>query len=296
MKVHLLSRLRTAWQLVQQAASAWLLHNASSMGAAIAFYTVFSIAPILIIVMSLLGLLLGTETVRTELLDQLQALMGEAGASAVRTLLSNTTYLGKSGLATAVGVVTLLIGASSVFVQLQQSLDQVWGVPAQNNSSSVWQFLRTRLLSFGLVLGMGFLLLVSLVVSAALAAFGSYLQRLFGDDTYIVYCVDVLLSVGMSTLVFALVYKALPRQPIAWTDVWIGGLVTAVLFAVGKIAIGIYLGKSAFTSAYGAAGSFVVLLLWVYYSAQIFLFGAEFTRAFAYAHGTRAAAPARSAA
>ena len=292
MKFRLMAPLRTAAQLVQQAARAWLLHNASSMGAAIAFYTVFSIAPILIIVVSLFGLLLGTETVRSELLGQLQALMGAAGASAVKTLLSNTAYLGKSRIATAVGIVTLLIGATSVFVQLQQSLDQVWGVPAQKLKSSVWQFVRTRLLSFGLVLGMGFLLMVSLVVSAALAAFGNYLAGLLGDGTYIVYCVDILLSVGMSTLVFALVYKVLPQEPIGWSDVWIGGFVTAVLFGAGKVAIGLYLGKSAFTSAYGAAGSFVVLLLWVYYSAQIFLFGAELTRAFAYAHGTRAAVPA----
>jgi len=276
--------VRTALQLVRQSSTSWSDHNAPSMGAAIAFYTIFSIAPILIIAVGVAGLLLGTDTVRSDLLIQMKSLMGDAGASAVQTLLSNTTYMGKNRIATAVGIATLLVGATSVFGELQNSLDRIWGTPDKVRVSGTWNFLRSRFLSFGLVLGVGFLLLVSLVVSAALAALGNWLSAMIGDWAVILFVIDGLLSLILSTLVFGLVYRFVPRVAIGWEYVWVGGLVTAILFSVGKQAIGLYLGKSAFTSAYGAAGSFVVLLLWVYYSAQIFLFGAEFTRAFASAN------------
>jgi membrane protein len=282
--------VRTAVQLVRQAVAAWSEHNAPSMGAAIAFYTIFSIAPILIIAVGVAGLLLGTDTVRSDLLVQMKSLMGEAGASAVQTLLSNTTYMGKNRLATTVGIGTMLVGATSVFGELQSSLDRIWGTPAKVHVSGTWYFLRSRFLSFGLVLGVGFLLLVSLVISAALAALGTWLSDEIGDWTVILFVIDGILSLTLSTLVFGLVYRFVPRVAIGWEYVWVGGLVTAILFSVGKQAIGLYLGKSAFTSAYGAAGSFVVLLLWVYYSAQIFLFGAEFTRVFA----SNAEAPERA--
>jgi membrane protein len=263
------------------------------MGAAIAFYTVFSIAPILVIAVGVVGLLLGTDTVRSALLAQMNALLGPAGASAVATLLSNTSYMGKNRLATTVGVVTFLIGASSVFVELQEALGRIWGAAVKVRGRTIWQLLRSHLLSVGLVLGVGFLLLVSLVANAALDAMGNWLDNLIGHGTVFLHIVNLALGLSVSTLVFALVFKLAPGEPIAWADVWVGALVTSVLFSVGKVAIGFYLGRNAFTSVYGAAGSFMVLLLWVYYSAQIFLFGAEFTRAYTYTHGTRTGAGAR---
>jgi membrane protein len=175
-------------------------------------------------------------------------------------------------------------------VELQQSLGRIWGETVPARGGTIWQFLRSRLLSFGMVLGMGFLLLVSLLVSAALDALGNWFGALLGHGTIVLWLVNLLLSLSMSTLVFALLFKLVPGERIAWADVWVGALVTSALFGVGKFAIGLYLGRSSFSSIYGAAGAFMVLLLWVYYSAQIFLFGAEFTRAYTYGHGTRSGA------
>jgi membrane protein len=250
------------------------------MGAALAFYTVFSVAPILIIAIGVFGVIIGADTVRADLLLQMQNLFGDAGAAAVQALLSISTDMGKSRLATAVGVATLLIGASTVFVELQTSLDRIWGIPKRSRKRGIWRVLRARFLSFGLVLGVGFLLLVSLVVSAVLAAFGAWLASYLGGWQTVLLAIDVTLSVIASTVLFALVYKYLPQERLAWREVWVGSLVTAVLFNVGKFAIGYYIGKSAFASVYGAAGSLLVLLLWTYYSAQIFLFGAEFTKSY----------------
>jgi membrane protein len=292
---HLLRPLPALARLVRQAALGWSEHNASSMGAAIAFYTVFSIAPILVIAVGVVGVLLGTDTVRSALLAQMDALLGPAGASAVATLLSNTSYMGQNRLATSVGVVTFLIGASSVFIELQEALSRIWGTAARVRGRTLWQLVRSHLLSVGLVLGVGFLLLVSLVANAALDAMGSWLDDVFGHGTIFLHIVNLVLGLSMSTLVFGLVFKLVPAEPIDWADVWVGAIVTAVLFSVGKVAIGLYLGRNAFTSVYGAAGSFIVLLLWVYYSAQIFLFGAEFTRAYTYTHGTRTGAGPRHA-
>ena len=268
-------------------------HDASTMGAALAFYTVFSVAPILIISIGVIGLVVGADTVRADLLPQMQSLLGDAGASAVKTLLSSATYMGKSWLATVIGVVTLLIGASTVFVELQNSLDRIWGIPKRSRTRGLWRILRSRFLSLGLVFGVGFLLMVSLLVSTVLAALGTWLASYFGEWRTLLLVIDVPLSVVISTVLFALVYKYVPLERLAWGDVWVGGLVTAILFNIGKFAIGYYLGKSAFASVYGAAGSLLVLLLWTYYSAQIFLFGAEFTKSYSYILGTRVPATAR---
>jgi membrane protein len=271
-----------------QSASAWVDDSASSLGAALAFYTLFSVAPILIIALSVAGYFFGAHTAETELLVQLRDLIGDAGAEAVRGVLASAQYSDKKGMAAVVGVVTLIVGATSVFGELQHALDVIWSSAVKPESGWLG-LLRRRLLSFGMVLGVGFLLLVSLIISAVLAAVGSWLEARLPGLAVALPIVDVLLSFAMTVLLFAMIYKYIPRETIAWRDVWVGAAVTAFLFAVGKSLIGLYLGRSSFSGAYGAAGSLVVLLMWVYYSAQIFLLGAEFTREFAYSRGSHAA-------
>jgi membrane protein len=279
--------------IVTKSVSAWFDHNASSLGAALAFYTLFSVAPILIIAVAIAGYVFGADMAQTEVLSQLRALIGDAGAAAIRELLSSAHYSEKKGLAAAVGIITLVVGATSVFGELQNALGRIWQTPVPTKEVGWWRFVRGRVLSVGMVLGVGFLLLVSLVVSAALAAFGGWLGNFLPQMAIVLPVLDLVLSFGMTVLLFALIYKYVPREQVPWGDVWIGAAVTALLFAIGKSLIGLYLGKSSFSSAYGAAGSLIVLLLWIYYSAQIFLLGAEFTRVFAYERGSRS--PQKSA-
>jgi membrane protein len=257
------------------------------MGAALAFYTLFSIAPILIIALVLAGAVFGPHAAERELLAQLQALTGDSGADALRNLLNSAHYSDQRGMAAVIGIGTLIIGATSVFSELQHSLDIIWEVKDRKRDAGWWQILRTRLLSFGMVLGVGFLLLVSLIASAALAAFGGWLEAQVTSLPIVLPLLDVTLSFAMTVVLFAMIYKYVPNEDIAWRDVWVGAVVTAFLFSIGKSLIGLYLGRSSFSSAYGAAGSLIVLLLWIYYSAQIFLLGAEFTRVFAYSQGSR---------
>jgi membrane protein len=270
-----------------KAVSAWFDHNASSLGAALAYYTLFSVAPILIIAVAIAGYVFGPDTAQAQVFAQLQALIGDAGAKAIGDLVSNAHYSDKKGLAAAVGVVTLVVGATSVFGELQNALDRVWQTPPEQKPVGWWRFARGRVLSIGMVLGVGFLLLVSLVASAGLAAFGGWLGVFLPQLQIVLPVLDLILSFAMTVLLFGLIYKYVPRETIPWSDVWIGAAVTALMFTVGKSLIGIYIGKSSFNSAYGAAGSLIVLLVWIFYSAQIFLLGAEFTRVFAYEHGSR---------
>lgn len=273
--------------ITTEAVTAWFEHNASSLGAALAFYTLFSVAPILIITVAIAGYIFGADHAQTEILAQLTGLIGEAGATAVRQLLLSAHYSDKRGLAAAIGVVTLLVGATSVFGELQNALDRIWQTPRHGREAGWWRVIRGRVLSVGMVLGVGFLLLVSLVASAALVAIGDWLGRSVPALEIVLPVLDLTFSFGMTVLLFALIYKYVPRESIPWGDVWIGAMVTALLFTVGKLLIGVYLGRSSFSSAYGAAGSLIILLLWIYYSAQIFLLGAEFTCVFAYGHGSR---------
>lgn len=274
------------WDVVRDTISEWIKHNASSLGAALAFYTLFSIAPILVIAMAVAGSIFGAHVAETHVLDQMRALLGTAGAAAVQSLLASAHKSGLRGVAAAVGVVTLLVGATSVFGELQNTLDYIWRTP-DKDGVAWWRILRSRILSIGLILGVGFLLMVSLLASAALAAVGAWLGAFMVQWSVILPAVDLVLSLGLTTVLFALIYKYVPREHIAWGDVWIGGFVTACLFSVGKLLIGQYLGRSSLSSAYGAVGSIMVLLLWIYYSAQIFLLGAEFTHVFAYRLGSR---------
>jgi membrane protein len=278
--------LKVVWGVARDTISDWITHNASSLGAALAFYTLFSIAPILVIAMAVAGSVFGPNDAETQVLDQMRGLLGDAGAKAVQSLLASAHQSGLKGIAAAIGIVTLLIGATSVFGELQNTLDYIWKSP-KKSSVSWWRILRSRILSVGLILGVGFLLMVSLVVSAALSALGAWFQTFLVQWSVILPALDLVLSLGLTTVLFAMIYKFVPREAIAWGDVWIGGLVTACLFTVGKQLIGLYLGRSSLSSAYGAAGSIMVLLLWIYYSAQIFLLGAEFTHVFTYALGSR---------
>ena len=287
MRAFRIPNFRALMSIMGKAASAWASDNASSMGAALAFYTVFSVAPILIIGMSIAGYVFGPQAAQNEVLSQLPGLIGVAGADAVRELILSAHYSDKKGLAAIVGIVALVIGATSVFGELQYAVERIWKTPEPAHSAAWWRLLRGRALSLGMVLGTGFLLLVSLVASAALSALSGWLGGFLPPLRYWLSLLDFVLSFGMTVVLFAVIFKYAPRERIAWGDVWVGATFTAFLFTVGKSLIGIYIGKSSFSSAYGAAGSLIVLLLWVYYSAQIFLFGAEFTCAFAYARGSR---------
>ena len=282
-----ITRLQQIWEVARKSVTAWMDHNASSLGASLAYYTLFSIAPILVIAVAVAGYVFGSQVAETEVLSQMQGLIGDAGALALRGLLTSAQQSEARGLAAIISVVTLIIGATSVFGELQKTLDQIWGTPVRDETVAWWRVLRSRLLSVGLILGVGFLLMVSLLASAALAGLGKWLGSFMPHWTIVLPALDLTLSVAMTTVLFAMIYKYVPRESIAWSDVWVGGFVTALLFTIGKTLIGLYLGRSSISSAYGAAGSVMVLLLWIYYSAQIFLLGAEFTHVFAYTHGSR---------
>jgi membrane protein len=272
--------------LLKQAVSAWQSDYAPSMGAALAYYTLFSIAPLLLIVISVAGMVFGEAAARGEISEQLSGLMGAQGAAAIEGLLQNAHRPQRGAIATVVGVAVLLLGASSVFGELQNALDRIWHAPQKKQMSGWWSLLRSRLLSFGMILALAFLLMVSLVMSAALAALGKWWGPAFAAWQTLAHLLDALVSLGLGMLMFAVIYKVIPRVRIEWRDVWTGAAATAVLFAAGKMLIGLYLGRSSVASAFGAAGSLVVVMVWVYYSAQIFLLGAELTRAYALSHGS----------
>jgi membrane protein len=267
--------------IVGQSVASWFNDEAASMGAAIAFYTLFSIAPILLIVVWIASAFISADAVQSHILTQMRLLLGTTGAEAIHTLMVSAKYSGTNALSKAAGIIALLIGATSVFAELQNSLNRIWRIPPDRRGRGVWFLVRTRLLSFGLVLGVGFLLLVSLVVSAGLEGLGTWFGGFVADWHSVVLSLDVVLGFAITTVLFAMIYKYVPTEQFPWRDVWVGALVTTVLFTIGKQIIVVYLGRVALASAYGAAGSFVVLLLWIYYSAQIFLFGAEFTYAYA---------------
>lgn len=283
------------YHLCRDAVMAWIDDFAPSMGAAISYYTMFSLAPLLVIVIAVAGALFGAEAVQGQIAAQLSGLIGQDGALAVQGLVKSASAPSRGLIAGGISIVVLVVGATTVFAELQSALDRIWHVPERVKPTGVWGVLRARVLSFGLILGLAFLLMVSLVVSAALAALGSWSTGLFPGWELLLQGANVLVSLGILTLLFAMIFKFMPSAPIAWRDVWIGALVTAVLFEIGKVLIGLYLGKSGMNESFAAAGSLVVLLAWVYYAAQIFLLGAEFTKVYANAHGSVAAAKAQAA-
>lgn len=279
--------LRAFWTLLKQTGQSWLADYAPSMGAALAYYTLFSLAPLLLIVISVAGLVFGEDAARGEIAHQLRDLMGDSGAKAVQNLLTSVDKPVEGSLATLLGLLMLFVGATTVFAELQDALDRIWRVPARATSGGWLKLVRARLLSFGMILAIGFLLMVSLVVSAVLGVMGSWLQPMFGAWVALAALVNAIGSFVLVSTMFALIYKVMPRAQVQWRDVWTGAVFTATLFTFGKFLIGLYIGRSGVISGFGAAGSLVVVLLWVYYSAQIFLIGAEFTWVYANAYGSR---------
>lgn len=254
--------------------------NGPRMGASLAYYTLFALAPILLIVIAVAGIVFGAEAVQGEVVSQIDGLIGTQGAEAVQTLLKGASQDHNTALATTIGIVTLILAATGAFLELQASFNTIWRATPKPRSK-IKDFLLDRARSFGLVVAIGFLLLVSLTVTAALAAFGSWLTRIAPGAPMVIWVLNWVVSFGVIAGLFALLFKFLPETPTAWRDAAAGAVVTAVLFTIGKQIIGLYLGRSATTSAYGAAGSVILLLLWVYYSSQIVLLGAEFTRLYA---------------
>jgi membrane protein len=272
--------------LFKQVANAWLDDYVPSMGAALAYYTLFSLAPLLLIVVSVAGLVFGDDAARGEIQNQLKDLMGDVGAGAVQGMLASVREPAEGLMSTAVGLVLLVVGATTVFAELQDALDRVWGVPERFRKSGWLTLVRARLMAFGMILALGFLLIVSLVTSAMIAAMGRSLNPVFGGWQAFVEASNAIGGFLLVAIMFGLIYKVMPRQCVLFSDVWLGALIAALLFTGGKLLIGAYIGRSAVASGFGAAGSLVVVLLWVYFSAQILLVGAEFTCAYARTFGS----------
>jgi membrane protein len=279
------SGLGRYWKLAVSAVKNFSTDRATVEAAALSYYTVFSLAPLLLIVIGIAGFIFGRDAVAKSLVEQAQGLVGEQGAQLIETVLQNATKPANGAIAAVVGVVTLILGASGVFGQLKDSLNKIWQVEPQPGRG-LWTMLRTRILSFAMVLVIAFLLLVSLVVSAILAAVGAWAGK-HVPWAPLFHALDLAVSLGVIGILFAIIFKYLPDARIGWREVGIGALTTAALFTVGKFLIGLYLGKSSVASVYGAAGSVIIILLWVYYSALIFLVGAELTRVHADMLGKR---------
>lgn len=268
-------RLARFWLLLRETFSEWNKDNAMRLSAAFAYYTIFSLAPLLIIAIAVAGLFFGTGAARQAALDQAQKIIGPMGAEYIGKLIDLASQPSSSLIATLVGLVTLLIGATGAFVELQQALNTIW--KATPSGSGLRYFMRERLLSFALILTIGACLLVFLIASALLAAMGKYVSLLVPEQLNVLGWLNRGFAFGVTTLFFAAIYKILPDVKVLWRDVWAGALGASLLFAVGRYAIGLYLSHSSIGSLYGAAGSFAIVLVWIYYSAQILFLGAEFT-------------------
>lgn len=286
--------MKEIWSLIRETFKDWGEDKAPRLAAALSYYTVFSLAPLLVLVLAITGFIIGNnESIRQQLLTQIQGMVGAKGADIVNTMITSTSQPRNGILATIIGIVTLIAGATGVFGQLQDALNTIWEVQPKPNRG-ILAMLKERFLSFTMVLGMCFLLLVSLVISTALAALNTYMSGMLGGAGILAQIVNFVVSIGVITLIFALIFRYLPDAEIDWADVWIGALVTAILFGIGRTVLGLYLGSAAASSAYGAAGSLVILLLWVYYSAQILFMGAEFTQVYA-RHRGKVIQPAKNA-
>ena len=273
-------RLKVPYEWLRDAAKSWSSHKDSRLAAALAFYTVFAIAPLLIIATAMAGLVFGHDVIRAHVLAQVASLVGRRGAALVHDMMAAASHTGSTALATTIGLLTILLGASGIFGQLQDALNTIWEVAPRKGTS--WRvFVRRRFLSFSMVLVLGFLLLVSLILSALVGAGGAALAGVLPDSPRLVHAFNILLGFAITSTLFALVFKVLPDVRVRWREAWIGALATAVLFDVGRTLIGLYLWRSAIPSAYGAAGALAVILTWIYFSAQILLFGCELTRAHA---------------
>jgi membrane protein len=273
--------------ILRRSVAGWWNDNVPRLGASLAYYTLFALAPILVVAIAIGGLVFGPEAVRGEIVGQIQGLIGREGAEAVQAMLEGASRPGSSIAATVAGIITFFLGATGAFLELQTALNAIWHVEPKSDGSYWRVLVMQRVISFGLVVALGFLLLTSLLVSAALAAIHRYMGNAFPGVVVLWEALNVIVSLTVITLLFALIYKVLPDVKLSWRDVWIGALVTAGLFSIGRLVIGLYLGTASIASTYGAAGSVVVILIWVYYSAQIILLGAEFTRAYVDEFGGR---------
>jgi membrane protein len=283
------SMFSAAWKMAKDTVLAFINDEALSRGAAIAFYTVTSIAPVLLIVIAIAGLAFGRDAAENALTAQLSGLMGQQTAEVLQTAVASAASKSSGVMATTIGIITLMVTASGVFGEMQTALNAIW--KAEPKGPTVSQLIRARAVSLGLVAALGFLLMVSLVVSTGLTAFGNYLDSILPFGTIILTVLNVVVSLMLISFLFAAIYKVLPDRDLEWGDVVVGAIVTAVLFTIGKSLISWYIGSSAVASSFGAAGALIVLLLWVYYSAQIFLLGAEFTKVYANRHGSTQGAP-----
>jgi membrane protein len=288
------ANIKVVWALLKESGSAWLEDNAPSMGAALAFYAILSLAPVLIVATAIAGLGFWHKVAEAEVLRQMQALVGETSAGVLQTAIQSANRPALGVIASMIGIGTILVGASGAFVELQDALNKIWRVKRKSESILLGA-IRQRFLSFSLVLGTGFLLLLSLVSSATLAAVQRFMGHLLPWPVFSLEMIDFLLSFGVITLLLAMVFKLLPDTEIAWNDVWVGAAIASLLFTAGKVLIGLYLLGSAVSSAYGAVSSPLVVLVWIYYSAQILLFGAEITHVYANKHGSRIESASRTA-
>jgi len=279
-------KLKSLWQLLKATVMQWVDDQPFQLAAALSYYTLFSLAPLLVIVISIAGFVFGQEAAQNRIVETLQGLLGRDSAQAIQQMVQNASNKPKTGMfSTVLGVIILLFGAGGVVGQLQTSLNTVWGVTPKPGQG-IWGFVRQRFVSFAMVLGIGFLLLVSLAVSALMSGFTQVIGNVFGATAVLVHALDLGISFVFVTALFAMIYKYLPDVRIQWRDVWVGAALTSLLFTIGKFLIGLYLGTSGVTSTYGAAGSLITVLLWVYYSSLIFFLGAEFTQVYAREYGS----------
>ena len=275
------------WEVLKNSFKGFGDDKITKMSSSLAYYTIFSMAPLLIIIISLSGIFLGQDAAEGKIYGQLAAFVGANTASQLQEMIKNASLSGKSVTAAIIGIATLVIGATTVFAQIQDSINFIWGLKPKPKRGWL-KFLKNRFLSFSVIIGLGFLLLVSLSISALIDGFSNSLQAYFPKVTVVIfYIINLLITLAITTLIFGAIFKVLPDAKIKWKDVLVGSVVTAVLFMLGKFGISFYIGKSQVGSTYGAAGSLVILLLWVYYSAIILYFGAEFTKAFAMKYGSQ---------
>ena len=279
------NKLKAGWELLKLTFTEWTNDNAFELSAALAFYTIFSIAPVLLIAVGVASFFLAPETATTRIVDEMQKLVGVQGANAVRQVIESSRGFGKGLWAMSIGIVTLITGATAVFGELQSALNRIWDVEAKPDRGVIMSLVVDRLRSFLIAVCVGFLLLVSLIISAVISGLQHYMNNWLPGVPWVWQTTNVVTSFLVVAALFAMIYKFLPDVVISWKDVWIGAAVTALLFSAGKYLIGIYLGRTATTSAFGAAGSLVVLLFWVYYSALISFLGAEFTQVYARRYG-----------
>lgn len=273
------------WTSLKESFTGFGDHKVTKLSASLAYFTTFSIGPLLIVLIFIAGKVFGDEAAQGTVFNQIKGFIGADGAAQIQTIIKNAALSGKSGISAVIGIITLLIGATTVFGEIQDSINSIWGVKAKPKAG-IMKLVATRLLSFGMIASLGFLLLVSLAVTAVVEGIGERLKAAFPDIAVVIlYVVNLVITLGVVTVLFAIIFKVLPDIRIKWKDIWPGAIATAILFMIGKFLISLYISKSDIGGTYGSAGSLVVLIVWIYYSAMILYFGAEFTKAYALQKG-----------